>query len=132
VPEISGVSHIDLTVTDLDRSLAFYTDVLGFNEVVREDGDDHAMVVMSHQGLVNMVCLNRHGSGGQPRFDEMRIGLDHLSFLVPSRAALEEWERHLDERGVTYTPIAEAPYGSVLVSRDPDNIQLELLSNPGT
>jgi glyoxylase I family protein len=132
VPEISGVSHIDLTVTDLDRSLAFYTDVLGFNEVVREDGDDHAMVVMSHQGLVNMVCLNRHGSGGQPRFDEMRIGLDHLSFLVPSRAALEEWECHLDERGVTYTPIAEAPYGSVLVFRDPDNIQLELLSNPGT
>jgi glyoxylase I family protein len=132
VPEISGVSHIDLTVTDLDRSLAFYTDVLGFNEVVREDGDDHAMVVMAHQGLVNMVCLNRHGSGGQPRFDEMRIGLDHLSFLVPSRAALEEWERHLDEHGVTYTPIAEAPYGSVLVFRDPDNIQLELLSNPGT
>jgi catechol 2,3-dioxygenase-like lactoylglutathione lyase family enzyme len=73
VPEISGVSHIDLTVTDLDRSLAFYTDV-----------------------------------------------------------ALEEWERHLDERGVSYTPIAEAPYGSVLVFRDPDNIQLELLSNPGT
>jgi hypothetical protein len=58
--------------------------------------------------------------------------------VVPTRADLEAWQQHLEANGVarvddadkplTQSPIADEPYGSVLVFRDPDNIQLELFS----
>jgi hypothetical protein len=60
--------------------------------------------------------------------------------LVPTRADLEAWQGHLEANGVirsdaadkplTQSPIADEPYGSVLVFRDPDNIQLELFAPP--
>jgi glyoxylase I family protein len=65
-----------------------------------------------------------HGREGDG-FDEFRTGLDHFAFSVENRAALKEWERELSARGISYTPIAETSIGSVIVFRDPDNIQLE-------
>jgi len=57
---------------------------------------------------------------------------------VPSRRDLELWQEHLETNGVvrvdtadkplTQSPIADEPYASVLVFRDPDNIQLELFA----
>ena len=58
-------------------------------------------------------------------FDEFRTGLDHLALGVASRAELTAWEDELERRGITYTPAAETPIGTVVVFRDPDNIQLE-------
>ena len=67
-------------------------------------------------------------------------GLDHVGFAVPTRADLEAWQQHLEANGVvrkdaaatalTQSPIADEPYGSVLVFRDPDNVQLELFCPP--
>jgi hypothetical protein len=63
-----------------------------------------------------------------------------IPWAVPSRADLEAWQAHLEAAGVarsavadrplTQSPIADRPYGSVLVFRDPDNIQLELFAPP--
>jgi catechol 2,3-dioxygenase-like lactoylglutathione lyase family enzyme len=63
-------------------------------------------------------------------FDEDRVGLDHLSFNVDSRAALNEAIRLLDEHGVSRGEVRElTSFGiCVLPFRDPDNIQLELTS----
>ena len=63
-------------------------------------------------------------------FDEDRVGLDHLSFNVESRAALNAAIKVLDERGVTRGEVRElTSFGiCVLPFRDPDNIQLELTS----
>jgi catechol 2,3-dioxygenase-like lactoylglutathione lyase family enzyme len=62
------------------------------------------------------------------RFDEDRVGLDHLSFSVGSRDELAEAARLLDEHGITHGLITNLPsFGiSILEFRDPDNIQLEL------
>ena len=67
-------------------------------------------------------------------------GLDHAGFVVPNRSDLEAWQDHLESNGVvradvadkplTQSPIADEPYGAVLVFRDPDNIQLELFAPP--
>ena len=64
------------------------------------------------------------------RFDEDRVGLDHLSFSVESRAVLNEAIRTLDERGIPHGDVRElTSFGiCVLPFRDPDNIQLELTS----
>jgi glyoxylase I family protein len=130
VPELAGISHIDLTVTDVDRSEAFYTEVLGFDVIAREERSDRTMLVMRHTGLANGVCLNEHRRGGDSRFDERRAGLDHLSFRVANRGELEAWLRVLDENHVEHSGIADTPLGPVLVFRDPDNIQLELIAEP--
>jgi len=71
-------------------------------------------------------------------FTESTTGLDHGGFAVPSRSDLELWQDHLETNGVgradtadkplTQSPIADEPYASVLVFRDPDNIQLELFA----
>jgi catechol 2,3-dioxygenase-like lactoylglutathione lyase family enzyme len=132
VPELVGISHIDLTVTDVDRSERFYTEVLGFEVGERVDGADFRLADMRHAGLGAELCVRQPTAGEGSAFDELRTGLDHLSFLVQSRAELERWQEHLEQHDVTYTPIVDAPYGAVLVFRDPDNIQLELMAEPGT
>lgn len=70
--------------------------------------------------------MSRLGSQSD-RFDERRIGLDHVEFLVPSRTALDDWAEHLDRIGVVHSGIKEPEYGSaaMVTLRDPDNIQLE-------
>lgn len=70
-----------------------------------------------------------HGNTGEP-FSEAGTGLDHASLSVPDRAALSEWQRLLEQKGVPHSTITDAPYGSVLVFRDPDNIQLEFFAPP--
>jgi len=58
-------------------------------------------------------------------------GLDHLAFACANRGELEEWERRLNGLGVTNGGIVDAPYGSGLSFRDPDNIALEFFAPPG-
>jgi glyoxylase I family protein len=130
VPELAGISHIDLTVTDRDRSERFYTGVLGFEVVKRVDKADFRLTDMKHRGLDIEVCVRQPVACDGSRFDELRTGLDHLSFRVARRAELETWQEHLEHRGVAYTPIVDTPYGAVIVFRDPDNIQLELIAEP--
>jgi len=125
VPEFSGVSHVSLTVTDLERSVAWYQHVLGLHLVMPTERPGIRGAILVHtSGL--MVSLAQHENGAGGTFDELRPGLDHLSFAVADRDALVAWERHLAERGVTYSPIQDVPYGNVLVFRDPDHVQLEL------
>ena len=129
MPHLAGISHIDLTVTDVQRSERFYTDVLGFEVVKRVDKPDFRLADLRHAGLENEVCVRQPTGGDDAPFDEFRTGLDHLSFRVPSRSELERWQEHLDRHRVTYTPIVHTSYGVVLVFRDPDNIQLELMAD---
>jgi catechol 2,3-dioxygenase-like lactoylglutathione lyase family enzyme len=67
------------------------------------------------------------------RFDEDRVGLDHLSFSVAGRADLDAAVRLLDERGVPHGEIRKLDgFGiHVLPFRDPDNIQIELTAPVG-
>jgi len=66
-------------------------------------------------------------NAGEP-FSEKRAGLDHVGFLVASRAELEAWEAHLRKLGVVHSPITDQERGSILVFRDSDNIQLDILA----
>jgi catechol 2,3-dioxygenase-like lactoylglutathione lyase family enzyme len=126
LPDFTGVSHVGLSVTDLDRSTAWYTDVLGFVMVMPTDAPGLRRVLLAHPGSGLMVGLSQHEAGNGAAFDERATGLDHLSMAVADRDELVRWAEHLDAKGVSYSPINDAFYGSVLVLRDPDNIQLEL------
>ncbi len=121
------VHHLRLTVTDVDRSRAFYTEVLGFAVVM--ELNPGVFLSNGSVGLGLGPAPDPSRAGRTDRFDENRVGLDHLSFGVSSRAELEDAARELAARGVPHGEITDlgATFGLfILAFRDPDNIQLEL------
>jgi len=125
-----GISHLDLSVSDLDASAAWYVEVLGLRQLVRSEVDQRSMVVLLHPDSGLIIGLNRHHTIPVGRFDERNVGLDHVGFAVAERADLDEWERRLTELGVVHSPVEDTPVGTALVFRDPDNIQLEFWWSP--
>ena len=128
----TNLHHIALTVTDLDASIAWYERVFGI--AYQMDGPHEGGVgkLLADPAWRLIIVLHRHDANQRERFAETRTGLDHVGFSVPSRADLEAWQAHLQQLGVVQSPIADTPYGSILVFRDPDNIQLEMFAPPGT
>ena len=132
MPNITGVSHIELTVRDVDRSTTWYQHVLGMQTLLAYSqhptaGVDARIVHLFHPATGLVIGLMQHEqTGADDAFSEFHVGLDHLSFAVESHAELEGWARHLESHGVEHSPIRDHAYGAVLVFRDPDNIQLEL------
>ena len=118
----TGVSHVAFTVTDLDVSQRFYTEVLGFVAVLDMG---YGRICMHPATGFSIGLIRPEGAEGRP-FTELATGLDHLGFTADSRAELEDWQRHLDEHGVSYTPIRDMEMGYHLNFRDPDGIALEL------
>jgi glyoxylase I family protein len=123
-PPLREVDHLALTVTDLEVSLRFYTDVLGFVRIMDVPGG--RMCMYPATGFVLALVTPDHAHGGP--FTELNTGVDHLGLAAASREELEQWERHFDAHGVTYTPIRDELFGSHLNFRDPDLIALELSS----
>lgn len=128
MPDFSGVDHASLSVTDLDRSERFYTDVLGLIRLA----DFGTARILLHRPTSFILALARHDSAHLDRFTELHTGLDHLGFGVSSREELVEWERRLEGLGVEYTPIRDMEFGAHLNFRDPDHIALELSTSNET
>ncbi len=122
-----AVHHFRLTVTDVDRAVAFYTGLLGFKKVM--DLNPGAFLSNGAVGLGIGPFPDPARATKGDRFSENRVGLDHLSFAVTNREALEDAARLLDARGVPHSEVrdlGEAFGIAILIVRDPDNIQLEL------
>lgn len=125
MPTITGGHHIAFTVTDADRSARFYEDLLGMQVVMQGDDDEVRFRVLMCPGSGWVVGVRQYLGREEGPFDEFRCGLDHFAFTVASMEDLQGWERALEEKGIPYSPIAETPIGTVVVFRDPDDIQLE-------
>jgi glyoxylase I family protein len=134
---IGAPHHVRLTVTDVARSQAFYTEVFGFQVAMPgpPDEDPEGLVADALQGgvvLMNagvMIGLRPvDATNADDRFDPFRVGLDHLSFAVESRADLDRAVEVYDERGVEHGPIREVPALGLafLAAFDPDGIAVEL------
>ena len=133
MPDVTGVSHIELTVRDADLSANWYEQVLGMQrldlpEEFRNDSVPAREVNMMHPTAGLVLSFIQHESGENGDFSEFRVGLDHLALAVESRGELEKWVAHFDDHAVVHSAISDQAWGSVLVFRDPDNIQLELFS----
>jgi glyoxylase I family protein len=125
MPTITGLHHVAFTVADVERSAAWYTDLLGMVEVLAGDEDSVRYRVLAHPASGCVVGLRQYTAGSRDTFDELRTGLDHLAFAVTSADELAAWESELARRDVPFTPAAVTPIGTVVVFRDPDHIQLE-------
>jgi glyoxylase I family protein len=133
---LGPIHHLRLTVTDIQRSREFYTGVLGFQVAAESPPADDPAAEATYKilwgGIVmasgNLLLGLRPVAPQGDRFDDDRVGLDHLSFSVASRAELEQAAQLFDERGIPHGDITRlGGFGiDILPFRDPDNIQLEL------
>lgn len=117
------IGHVHLKVADLERAIAFYHGLLGF-EVTQRLGDAAAFLSAGdyhhHIGLNTWESLN--GSPAGPG----TTGLYHTAILYPNRAALAEALRRLIAAGIDLDGAADHGVSESLYLRDPDNNGVEL------
>ena len=132
----TGVHHVDLVVSSIERSLLFYTELLGplgYNRVGEVEGE-RGETIWYLSGPGTSVGLREAQSDPRP-YDRYAVGLHHLAFEADSRAQVDELAEWLREQGVelesepqeyTYIP----GYYAVFFY-DPDGIKLEIVHVPG-
>ncbi len=133
-PAVAGFHHFSPTVSDVEASAQWYQRVFGMDRVPvtfphygAEESGYAVLLADPRSGI--MIGLHHHEANpGQP-FQESQTGLDHIAFGVADRTALDVWASWLDELAIGHSGVIDTdkpvPY-SVVVFRDPDNIQLEL------
>jgi catechol 2,3-dioxygenase len=117
------VGHVHLTVSDLDRALAFYRDVLGF-EVTSRYGRD--AVFVSAGGYHHHIGLNTWAGRGAPRPATGTTGLYHFAILLPDRKALAQTVQRVLESGVPLEGASDHGVSEAIYLRDPDGNGIEL------
>ncbi|HZE39818.1 MAG TPA: VOC family protein [Stackebrandtia sp.] len=124
--KITGIHHLALSVSDLDRSIAWYGDVLGLSVDKRwqAEGMDKAKLSDADGGLV-VILVDHRAAARDGDFSERRVGLDHVGLGVADRAALEEWRDRLDAKRIPHDGIKPGSTGDLIAFRDPDDLPLE-------
>jgi catechol 2,3-dioxygenase-like lactoylglutathione lyase family enzyme len=115
-----GISHVQLRVTDVARSVEWYCKAVG---LVR--GSDEPIA-----GAMALFTPNRRAavviSAG--RDAGARTELDHVALGVADRETLVAWAEHLDAEGIERSELDDNPVGLSLYLYDPDGLQVELIA----
>jgi catechol 2,3-dioxygenase len=119
----ADIGHVHLKVADIDRSLAFYRDVLGFEEQQRM-GDQAAFI--SAGGYHHHIGLNTWESQGGSPPAPGTTGLFHLAIRYPTRAALAGAVKRLVANEVPITGASDHGVSEAIYLNDPDGNGIEL------
>jgi catechol 2,3-dioxygenase len=123
IPSATRIGHVHLKVADLQRSLRFYQDLLGF-DLVMFYGDDAAFI--SAGGYHHHIGLNTwHSKDAEPATHQ-GVGLYHLAILYPTRKDLANIYKRLLESGYPNIGASDHGVSEALYLRDPDNNGVEL------
>ena len=117
------IGHVHLKVADLERSLKFYRDVLGF-EVTQRMGD--AAAFLSAGGYHHHIGLNTWESQGGSPPPPGTTGLYHIAILYPERRLLADALRRLIRARIPLDGVADHGVSEALYLRDPDENGVEL------
>lgn len=123
LPAETRIGHVHLTVSNLEKALEFYRDVLGF-EVTAWYGNQ--AVFLSAGGYHHHIGLNTWAGEGAPRPPKGTTGLYHLAILLPDRKALARLLLRLADHGVPLEGAADHGVSEALYLRDPDGNGVEL------
>lgn len=117
------IGHVHLKVSDLDRAIAFYRDVLGFS-VQQQAGSEAAW--LSAGGYHHHIALNTWRSAGGTPPPEGHTGLFHLAIVYPDRAALARALRRVTSAGVAIDGASDHGVSEAIYFNDPDGNGIEL------
>jgi glyoxylase I family protein len=133
----SGVHHVDLVVSSIERSLPFYRELLsplGFHRVGEVEGE-RGETIWYLSGPGTSIGLREAQSEREQAFDRYEVGLHHLAFEASSRAAVDERSAWLRTHGVEIESGPEeygySPGYYAVFFFDPDGIKLEIVHVPG-
>ena len=118
LPGDAHIGQVSLTVANLDRSIAFYRDVLGFRESSREGS-----IASLGAGRTLVELVGKPDAIPKPR---RSAGLYHFAILVPSRAALGQSLRRLVDRNWPLTGASDHLVSEALYLDDPDGLGIEI------
>lgn len=129
--EILGYHHLSLSVTDLERSVAWYREALSLEVEAEIEGAGFRRVRLQAPGGALTLTLTSHDQQSGEPFDERRAGLDHVAFHVGDLVEVQNLKGHFERLGTEHSDVKEAANGSAMITlRDPDNIQLEVFGGP--
>ncbi|MEM6972499.1 MAG: VOC family protein [Pseudomonadota bacterium] len=125
VPAPSGfaIGHVHLRVGDLDRSVAFYRDVIGLDVLARLPS---GAAFLGADGYHHHIGLNTWESVGAGPPPQGHTGLYHVAFLYPDRAALGAAIRRVKAAGYGLTGAADHGVSEAVYVNDPDGNGIEL------
>ena len=122
-PAQTRIGHVHLKVSDLDRALAFYRDLLGF-ELTTMYGEDAAF--LSAGGYHHHIGLNTwHSKGGSPA-PRNSAGLYHTAILYPTRKDLAEIVQRLIDEEYPISGASDHGVSEAIYLNDPDGNGVEL------
>jgi catechol 2,3-dioxygenase len=112
---------VRLQVSDLERSLDYYQEVLGFQLLRREAGT----AALGPQGADDILLELREMAGVPAAAARRRLGLYHVAYLLPSRTDLGRFLRHLSEIGER-AGASDHYVSEALYLQDPDGLGIEV------
>jgi len=124
LPDATHIGRDRLQVSDLDRSVAYYRDLLGFR--VAERGGGRASLAAHSDDRVIVELVERAGASAVPR--RGRLGLYHFAILLPDRAALGQFVAHLAEMGAR-AGMSDHFVSEAIYLQDPDNLGIEVYAD---
>jgi len=136
----SKLSHVDLVVSSIDRSLPFYLGLLepigwsDHEQMTGERGETIHYISMPGSGVAAIGLRQAQSEGGPIPYDRYAVGIHHVCVDVPSRAIVDERAEWIaGSAGSVLSPPAEHDYTPGYYATfftDPDGIKLELLHRP--
>lgn len=129
-PPLNGSMHVNLTVTDLERSTDWYGRALGLEVIndVAPPGSGFRFRTLAQLSSQAAVVLGQPLRPFADQFSEHRVGLHHLGYHVSRREDLDAWAARLDSFDIPHSDVITSAHeaGAQLWLRDPDNIWLEI------
>ena len=137
----AGIDHLDLVVSDLGRSLAFYRGLLeplGYtrnSEIAGERGERVVYIGTEDGGEASVSLRERHSRDRTTPYDRYDLGIHHLAFGVASRELVDDRARWARQHGAEIESGPEEydytdGYYAVFL-HDPDGLKLEVVHRPG-
>jgi catechol 2,3-dioxygenase len=128
LPDRTRVGRVTLQVAHLERSLAFYRDLVGFRLIERTRDDGTPAAALGADGSAEPLVVLREKPGVRPVPRRGLVGLYHFALLLPDRAALGRFVRHAGEAGI---PMGTADHlvSEALYLTDPDGLQMEVYAD---
>ena len=124
LPEATRLGPVKLQVSNLARSVAYYESVIGLQTISRSDG----MARLGARGDDSMLVGLRERPGATPVPRRGLLGLYHFAILVPDRAVLGRFLRHVTALGV-HVGMADHLVSEALYLTDPDGLGIEVYAD---